>query len=434
MGNASIAGERLAYPGAEYASAALGQCQECGFCTLHCPTFLLLRDERDSPRGRIRFAAQILESGRPPTPEAVLHLDRCLSCLGCSSACPFGVDHEHLWNRTRAAIERSGARTYRERVWRQVLAQVLTSPSQFRLLLGAASLGRALRPLLPARLRRMVDAAPARRPALATASRVRVHPAVGPRRMRVALLAGCVQQVLGAAIDAATVSVLTRHGCEMIVAEGSGCCGAIPLHLGLPERAKRLAAANVAAWERVAANGGLDAVVINASGCGTVVKDYGAMLSGEPRWAESAARISALARDVTELVAELPLAYSNPAAGMAIALHVPCSMQHGQGISMTPRRLLHDAGFLVREAPDAHLCCGSAGTYSLLQPDIADQLGANKARALSGVDADAIATGNIGCLLHIGRFTARPVVHAVELLDWASGGARPAALRPEKPQ
>lgn len=434
MGRPLPVSERLAYPGAEYASSALGQCQECGFCTLHCPTFLLLRDERDSPRGRIRFALQILEGGNPPTPEAVLHLDRCLSCLGCSSACPFGVDHEHLWNRTRAAIERSGARPYRERVWRRMLAHVLTSPTRFRILLGAAPIGRVLRPLLSARLRRMLDAAPRHQSPASAKRRVRVHPAVGPRRMRVALLAGCVQQVLGAAIDAATISVLTRHGCEVLVAEGSGCCGAIPLHLGLPERARQLAAANVAAWERITADGGLDAVVVNASGCGTTVKDYGTLLSGEPRWAESAARIAARTRDVTELVAELPVTYRNPAEGMAVALHVPCSMQHGQGIDLLPHRLLHDAGFTVHDAPDSHLCCGSAGTYSLLQPDIADRLGADKARALSGVAADAIATGNIGCLLHIGRFTAKPVVHVVELLDWASGGARPAGLHPEKRQ
>ncbi|MBI3374166.1 MAG: glycolate oxidase subunit GlcF [Betaproteobacteria bacterium] len=427
MTNAVIAGERLAHPGAEYASASLGQCQHCGFCTLHCPTFLLLRDERDSPRGRVRFAAEILETGRPPTPEAVRHMDRCLSCLGCSSACPFGVDHQRLWDESRAAIERAGVRSLRERLWRQALARLLVSPNWFRLMLGAAPLGRALRPLLPAQLRRMLDVAPVRRspPRIAGA---RVYPAIGERRMRVALLAGCVQQVLGAAVDDATVNLLTRHGCEVVVAEGSGCCGAVPLHLGMPERAARLAAANVEAWERITANGGLDAVVVNASGCGTTVKDYGAMLSDEPRWADAAGRIAAMTRDLTELVAELPVTYNNPAEGMTIALHTPCSLQHGQGITRSPQRLLRSAGFVVREAPDAHLCCGSAGTYSLLQPEIADKLGANKAGALEIAGGDVVATGNIACLLHIARFTAKPVVHTVELLDWASGGTRPAAL------
>jgi glycolate oxidase iron-sulfur subunit len=313
-------------------------------------------------------------------------------------------------------------------MWRQALARLLVSPNWFRLMLGAVPLGRVLRPLLPAELRRMLDVAPARR-ASPSATGARVYPAVGERRMRVALLAGCVQQVLGAAVDEATVSLLTRHGCEVVVAEGSGCCGAMPLHLGLPEQAKRLAEANVAAWERIAADGGLDAVVVNASGCGSTVKDYGALLSAEPRWAEAAARLADRTRDLSELVAELPVTYRNPAEGMAVALHTPCSMQHGQGIARLPQRLLQGAGFVVREASDAHLCCGSAGTYSLLQPDIADRLGASKARALESVDGEVVATGNIGCLLHISRFTTTPVVHTVELLDWASGGTRPPALQ-----
>lgn len=424
----SLAPERLAHPGTEYASAAMGQCQECGFCTLHCPTFLLLRDERDSPRGRVRFAAQIVEGGHPPTAEAVRHLDRCLSCLACSSACPFGVDHKRLWNESRAIIENSSARPAPTRFARRLLAGLLASPRLFRAMVGLAALGRVAWPILPAHLRRMLDIAPSGRPE--SGPLTCYAPAQGQRRMRVALLGGCVQQVLGRAINDATVRVLTRHGCEVIVPEGAGCCGAIALHLGQPDYAKRLASANVAAWERLETDGKLDAIVVNASGCGSVVKDYGALLSDRATSA-AAGRLAPIVRDVSELLAELGIHYHNPWPSLRVALHVPCSMQHGQGLAMTPRRLLEEAGFEVHQSADSHICCGSAGTYNILQPQIADTLGRNKGQDLDRTGADVIATGNLGCQMHINRFARTPVVHFVELLDWASGGERPAVL-PER--
>ncbi len=427
--HADLSPERLAFPGQEQFSSALGQCMTCGFCTIHCPTFLLVRDERDSPRGRVRFALQILEEGRVPAPEAVRHLDRCLSCLGCSSACPFGVDHRHLWDRARAAIAAAGVRSTADRIQRRLLATLLTSPELFRLALHLAPAGRLLRDFMPALLARMVHLSPREPPVSTARGQTRVFPPVGRRRMRVALLPGCVQQVFGGAIDAATIRLLTRHGCEVVVPAGSGCCGALPLHIGLGKSARRLARRNVAAWERAAA-GGLDAVVINASGCGSVVKDYGTLLADDPRWSESAARMETLARDVVELVSALPLEYTKQANGMSVVLHLPCSLQHGQGIAMTPRLLLEEAGFDVREAPEAHLCCGSAGTYTFLQPELADRLGERKAQALVSAGAKVIATGNLGCSMHIARFSRIPVVHTVELLDWATGGEKPDALGP----
>lgn len=425
--------ERLVFPGRGHENSSLGQCMECGFCTIRCPTFVLLRDERDSPRGRVRFARQIVEEGLPATPEAIRHLDRCLSCLSCTSACPYGVDHAGLWDAARTVIEDTKARPLPERVWRRALVGVLTSPRLFALGLSAASAGRMFRAVLPVKLRRLLDQAPHVRPAPNPVARPQVFPARGARRMRVALLPGCVQQVLGEAIDAATVRVLTRHGCEVVVAQGGGCCGALPLHLGFAETARVHARGNLAAWRQATA-GGLDAVVVNASGCGSTVKTYGTLLEGDATWSEFARHIASITRDVTELLSDVGLDHRRNPDGFPVALHLPCSQQHGQGIAIGPRRLLEEAAFKVLPVAEGHLCCGAAGTYNLMQPEISDRLGERKARALDATGARAIATGNLGCLLHLSRFSALPVVHTVELLDWASGGEIPERLRSTAPK
>lgn len=421
--------ERLVFPGRGEEHSALGQCMECGFCTIRCPTFVVLRDEGDSPRGRVRIARQILEQGERPSREALGHLDRCLSCLSCTSSCPYGVDHSGLWDATRAAIEERKVRPLPERLWRRTLARVLSSPRLFAAGVSAASLGRVMRPILPGAMRRLVDQAPAAPQLASPVAQPRVHPAQGERRKRVALLSGCVQQVLGASIDAATIRVLTRHGCEVVVAEGGGCCGAVPLHLGFEHAAREHAKANITAWLRADAASGIDAIVINASGCGSTVKDYGRILADDPQWADDARRVSAMAMDVTEFLPDLPLRRAENRDRLHVALHLPCSMQHGQGISIAPRRLLEEAGFQVSLAPESHMCCGAAGTYNLMQPALSDRLGQRKARALEGTGANVVATGNMGCLLHIGRLGALPVVHTIELLDWATGGEMPARLR-----
>jgi len=402
---------------------------ECGFCTIRCPTFVVLREEGDSPRGRVRIARHILEQNECPSHEELGYLDRCLSCLSCSSSCPFGVDHSRLWDAARAAIEQRKVRPLPERLWRRALATVLCSPRLFAAGLLFAFLGRVIRPILSGRLRRMVDQAPRTLPTLSPVARLRVYRAEGEPRKRVALLSGCVQQVLGTSIDAATIRLLTRHGCEVVVAEGGGCCGAVPLHLGFEHAAREHAKANIAAWLRADASSNIDAIVINASGCGSTVKDYGRILADDPQWADEARRISAMTMDVAEFLSDLPLRLADNLDHLRVALHLPCSMQHGQGISIAPRRLLEEAGFEVSLAPESHMCCGAAGTYNLLQPEISDQLGQRKARALEGTGATVVATGNMGCMLHIGRLGTLPVVHTVELLDWATGGEMPARLR-----
>ncbi|MGH7093145.1 MAG: glycolate oxidase subunit GlcF, partial [Stellaceae bacterium] len=348
----------------------LRACVHCGFCTATCPTYVLLGDELDSPRGRIYLIKNMLESGAAPGPETVKHVDRCLSCLGCMTTCPSGVNYMHLVDHGRKRIEETYRRPWVERALRRLLGAVLSRPALFRLALLAAVPARLLAPILPARLRPMLGLAPARVPAPSPYDRAQVFPATGERRMRVALLTGCAQQVLAPEINAATIRLLTRHGCEVVVAPGSGCCGALTHHLGQDEPAITFARGNIDAWERVRTTGGIDAIVVNASGCGTMVKDYGFLLRDDPAYAAKAARVSALARDIAELMTILGLAPGAAGAGLRVAYHSACSLQHGQKVHRDPKALLAAAGFEVVDIAEGHLCCGSAGTYNLLQPEL----------------------------------------------------------------
>ena len=406
----------------------LRACVHCGFCTATCPTYVLLGDELDSPRGRIYLIKDMLERGKAASATVVKHIDRCLSCLSCMSTCPSSVHYMHLVDHARGHIERTYRRPFVERWMRTFLAAILPRPGLFRIALAAALAVRPLRRGLPRRLRATLDMLPWHLAKDSLVDSPQVFPAQGARRMRVALLSGCVQRVLAPAINEATVRLLTRLGCEVVVARGAGCCGALAHHLGKHPGAARQAKANVAAWLREADGGGLDAIVVNASGCGVMVKDYGFLLREDGAWAEAAARISGLARDVSEVVAALaPLPKVN-GKPLRVAYHSACALGHGQGIHDGPTALLGDAGFEVHEPAEAHLCCGSAGTYNLLQPEIAASLLARKVAAIERLEPAVIAAGNIGCMTHIAAATSIPVVHTVELLDWASGGPRPAAL------
>jgi glycolate oxidase iron-sulfur subunit len=274
-----------------------------------------------------------------------------------------------------------------------------------------------------------VALAPKRLPPASALDRPQVFPALGERRMRVALLTGCSQRVLDPEINAATIRLLTRHGCELVVSQGAGCCGSLPHHMGREHEAHAMAQANIAAWHGEAERKGLDAIVINASGCGTTIKDYGFMLRNDAAWAEKSAKVAALAKDVTEVLRDLGIRPDGSAAPLTVAYHSACSLQHGQKITALPKQLLTQAGFTVRDVPEAHLCCGSAGTYNLLQPDLAGQLRDRKVQNIRSVEPDAVAAGNIGCLVQIGSGIDVPVLHTVQLLDWATGGPRPAGLR-----
>jgi glycolate oxidase iron-sulfur subunit len=420
---------QLADPDIAASEKILRACVHCGFCTATCPTYVLLGDELDSPRGRIYLLKNMLEQDGPVAPETVKHVDRCLSCLGCMTTCPSGVNYMHLVDHGRRYIEAHYRRPWPERLLRRFLGAVLARPGHLRLLLLAAGLARPFAALFPALLRPALALAPTRLPPSSPVDRPQIFSAEGERRLRVALLPGCAQQVLAPEINAATVRLLTRHGAEVVVAPGSGCCGALTHHLGQEAPALALARANIDAWERAGAAGGFDAVVANASGCGTMLKDYGFLLRTDPAYAARAARVAALARDVSEVVGELGLHAPQRLPLLRIAYHSACSLQHGQGIDRAPRELLAAAGFTVLEVPEGHLCCGSAGTYNLLQPALAGALRDRKLANIALTRPDLIAAGNIGCITQLAAGAASlPVVHTVELLDWATGGPRPAAL------
>ncbi len=422
--------EQLQRPEIRLADGILRTCIHCGFCTATCPTYQVLGDELDSPRGRIYLIKDMLENDRPADARTVKHIDRCLSCLACTSTCPSGVDYMHLIDLARAHVERTYRRPLMDRVLRRLLAAILPHPGRFRLALLGAKIARPFRRLLPdPRLRAMLEMAPKSIPPVSRNDDPQVFPARGERRMRVALMTGCAQRALNTDINDATIRLLRRLGCEVVIARGMGCCGALVHHMGREEESHAAALNNIDAWMAEVNGEGLDAIVINTSGCGTTVKDYGHLLRDHPRAAD-AAKVAALALDVTELVARLglPEASEGPHAGLRVAYHAACSLQHGQQIRSEPKALLKRAGFQVVEPRDAHLCCGSAGTYNLLQPELSAALKRRKLERLAETDPQLIAAGNIGCMMQIGSGSAVPVVHTVELLDWATGGPKPRAL------
>ena len=417
---------QLADPVTARSNAVLRSCVHCGFCTATCPTYQVLGDELDSPRGRIYLIKDMLEKGRPADARTVQHIDRCLSCLACMTTCPSGVHYMHLVDHAREYIEQTYRRPLFERVLRWMLAKILPYPTRFRVALLGAKIGRPFAFLMPdARLKAMLAMAPKVIPPVSRNDDPQVFAAHGPRKMRVALMTGCAQRALNTDINDATIRLLTRLGCDVVIAEGQGCCGALTHHMGKTAESHATAARNIRAWTREMAGEGLDAIVINTSGCGTTIKDYGHMFAHDPL-AGDAAAVAAKAMDVSEVLMKLDL----PAAtmGLRVAYHAACSLQHGQQIKTFPKDLLKRAGFSAVEPADSHLCCGSAGTYNLMQPEISGQLKARKIDMIEATRPDVIAAGNIGCMMQIGSGTDIPIVHTVELLDWATGGPRPAAF------
>ena len=447
--------DQLQDPGTARANEILRACVHCGFCTATCPTYQVLGDELDSPRGRIYLMKDMLENERVPDEKTVTHIDRCLSCLACMTTCPSGVHYMHLVDHAREYIEKHYERPWHDRALRWLLARILPYPTRFRVAMLGAKIARPFAPLMPdARLRAMLEMAPKTIPPVSRNDDPQVFPAKGERRKRVALMTGCAQRALNTDINDATIRLLTRLGCEVVVADGQGCCGALTHHMGKTEESHATAAKNIRAWAAELDGDGLDAVVINTSGCGTTVKDYGHMFRTEPLAAD-AARVADIAMDVSELLVQLvdvkPARAGNDAKtglagtdaapgqgvfappqaegrGLRVAYHAACSLQHGQQIKSHPKALLKTAGFEVVEPADSHLCCGSAGTYNLMQPAISAKLKDRKVGTLEAKTPDIIAAGNIGCMMQIGGGTRTPVVHTVELLDWASGGPVPPAL------
>jgi len=430
----NFSAEQLRDPAIATANQVLRTCVHCGLCTATCPTFLLLGDELDSPRGRIYLIKDMLEGGRPATENVVRHVDRCLSCLSCMTTCPSGVNYMHLVDHARVHIENTYSRPRHERALRSVLALVLPRPELLRLALRAARLARPFSRLIPEkgmflrRLRAIFSLVPAALPTPGPEEIPRVHPAQGARRARVTLLAGCAQQVLAPEINAATIRLLTRLGVEVVVAEGAGCCGALTHHMGKLEPAQESARKNIAAWTREIDTAGLDAIIVNTSGCGTTVKDYFHVFRNEAEpWKSRAQKISSITLDISEFLARHGYTPNRKNPGLTVAYHAACSLQHGQQVTEAPKTLLRQAGFTVREPVESHICCGSAGTYNLLQPVIAARLQERKLGHLRATGADLVAAGNIGCMTQLAGH-GLPVVHTVELLDWMAGGPKPHAL------
>jgi glycolate oxidase iron-sulfur subunit len=424
---------QLADPQVAESEKILRACVHCGFCTATCPTYVLLGDELDSPRGRIYLIKEMLEQNQPATEEVVKHIDRCLSCLACMTTCPSGVHYMHLVDHARVHIEETYRRPLLDRTLRVVLAKILPHPARLWGALQVGLIGKPLAPVLGAlgfdRIAAMLRLAPNRLLTRPNVGKRRIFPAAGPRNARVAILSGCANPVLAPSINAAAIRVLNRQGVEVVLAEGEGCCGALTHHLGRDDEGLASARANIDAWMREIDGEGLDAILITASGCGTMVKDYAFVLRTDAAYAAKAATISGLAMDISEYLAALHWPPPAQPRALVVAYQSACSLQHGQKVMREPKELLSKMGYVVKDVAEAHLCCGSAGTYNIFQPEIARRLRNRKVGNIEKVKPDVIASGNVGCIMQIAAGTAVPIVHTVELIDWATGGPQPEGIK-----
>ena len=424
--------EQLAQPDIAAADEILRKCVHCGFCTATCPTFVLTGDERDSPRGRIWLIRDLLEHDDVSGDVAGHHLDRCLTCLSCTSTCPSGVDYMHLVDIGRRHADMRRTRGVWDRIKRNLLISTLPYANRAWVMLTMAWMAKPFKGILPKALSGMVSAAPKSRPRLdPVGSKDQVFNAeCHPPKARVAMLAGCAQRAINPDINAATIRLLNRIGVEVVVRKQAFCCGGVAQHTGDESAAEHAMISTIKTWTGELKFRNLDAIIINTSGCGTVVKDYGHHFANDADMAEKAATIAGLTMDISEFLdrfglGDVDLERSN---GLSVAYHAACSLQHGQKIKTIPKDLLKKAGFDVRDIAESHLCCGSAGTYNALQPELASQLQARKLKAINAADADIVAAGNLGCMNQLADSNA-PIVHTVELLDWATGGPKPRALR-----
>jgi glycolate oxidase iron-sulfur subunit len=408
------------------ANGILRACVHCGFCTATCPTYVLGGDERDSPRGRIYMIKQMLEDGGKPAADTVTHIDRCLSCLACMTTCPSGVNYMHLIDQARAHVENTHARPLADRALRALLTFTMPRTELFRYAAVTSALFKPFIGMLKSfgahRIAALVALSPKSLPR-ETIGKPGTYPAP-QKKSRVALLRGCVQPALDPDINAATIRLLNRLGHEVVVTSGESCCGSISHHAGKENAALGHAKRMVDQWS----DANVDHIIITASGCGTTIKDYGHMLRLDSDYAEKARIVSAKARDVTEFLSDQDL-QSVLNENLRIAYHSACSLQHGQKVTALPITLLKRVGFDVVSVPEGHLCCGSAGTYNILQPEIATQLRDRKLSHIAKLNVQAIAAGNIGCITQLAAASATPLVHTVELLDWATGGPKPTKLK-----
>ncbi|NKB36819.1 MAG: glycolate oxidase subunit GlcF [Gammaproteobacteria bacterium] len=418
--------EQLQNAGLAEMESILRKCVHCGFCNATCPTYRLTGDELDGPRGRIYLMKDMLEHGSKPVSEVVRHIDRCLSCLSCTSTCPSGVDYMHLVDHSRAYIEKRYTRSLFDRFYRALLANVLPSPDRFRTLIRLAKLLSWCRPLLPSTVSASIKLAVNSQISTGQAHAGSVFKTNKQKRGTVALLQGCAQQVIGKHINDATIRILNRSGFDVHILNENECCAAIEHHLGKEQRALERIKTNLKSWASQLPQ--FDALISNASGCGTMLKDYGHLLKSDPEYSSLASLVSGKTKDICEFLHENEsLVFSTP-RNNKITYQNPCSMQHGQRLSKQPLSLLEQAGYKIESLPDSHICCGSAGTYNILQSDLAEKLGQQKTQQLESTGADIIASGNLGCMTQLQQYSGLPLVHTIELLDWASSGPTPMAL------
>ena len=412
----------------------LRKCVHCGFCNATCPTYQLFGDELDGPRGRIYLIKDMLENKKPANSKIAKHIDRCLSCYSCMTTCPSGVNYMHLIDHGRAHIEKTYKRPLNEKIIRDFLSIVLPNPIYFRIIAVLTLIVKPFKFLFPKKIREMIGFMPIKFPKRALPKK-KVY-LVEKRKKpvaRVALLTGCVQKVIAPQINDATIRLLNRHGVEVVVLKGTDCCGSLNHHLGKSELARENFKKNISIWYDEYLNNGLDAIISNTSGCGTTLKDYGFIFRSDENFKKKAKKISELSKDISEYLEDnVKLNFINRDKNnkvYKIAYHSACSMQHGQKIHETPRKLIKKTGNKVFDIPDGHICCGSAGTYNLLQNDIAKKLLKNKIVNIEKIKPEFVSTGNIGCITQIASGTNIPVLHTVEIIDWFTGGPKPEVLR-----
>ena len=412
------------------ADGILRKCVHCGFCNATCPTYQIVGDELDGPRGRIYLIKDMLENDKPANEKIAKHIDRCLSCYACMTTCPSGVNYMHLVDHARNHIEKTFVRPFFDRFIRNLLSKILPSPTLFRMAGYSARLFYPFRFLFPKKIKNMMKYMPNSFP-VSRQENKEIYSSVGKTYARVALLTGCVQRVISPQINDATIDILNRHGVEVIVPKKVDCCGSLNHHLGKEELAHKSFINNINSWFKWYEEKNLDAILVTTSGCGTTLKDYGYIFRDHPdkKLRRKAKMVSSLAKDVTEYLGKnIKLNYVKKDKKFTIAYHSACSMQHGQKIHSQPMDLLKKTGNEIVEIPDGHLCCGSAGTYNLLQDEMAAELLKRKVSNIDKVKPDFISTGNIGCMTQISSGTKIPIVHTIEILNWYTGGEKPIAI------
>ena len=409
------------------------KCVHCGFCNATCPTYQLLGDELDGPRGRIYLIKDMLENNKPANEKIVKHIDRCLSCYSCMTTCPSGVNYMHLIDHGRSHIEKTYKRPFKDRVMRSFLSKVLSNSTYFKTVAILTQLVRPFRFIFPKKLSEIINLMPRKFPKK-TLSRKRIYLAENKKKpvARVALLTGCVQKVISPQINEATIRLLNRHNIEVVVPKQIKCCGSLNHHLGKEQSAHLTFKRNISTWYDEYIKNGLDAIISNTSGCGTTLKDYGFIFRSDKDFKKKAQKISELTKDITEYLNEnVKLNFIEKQKNertYKIAYHSACSMQHGQKIHEEPINLIKKTGNEVLDIADGHLCCGSAGTYNLLQSNIANRLLKNKILNIEKIKPQIISTGNIGCITQIAQGTKIPILHTVEIIDWYTGGPKPKIL------